>query len=668
MRFLNSIKNSKLLILGLYLLQFVILGIYFRDLYLKYAEFCPNLEFLTWDPDARLTTSIQIAASIRSFDLFEFLRLIFDSPTWPVLRNIPEAILIFRFGPGGVPVSLFTFAESILVIAVVPWILFRFLRNADVEKSAFPLFGIAAILFPIVWGGLLQNPGWMHYTFSGMLEIQGGLFFLFALLSFWELQNREDRNSENDRTASPWFLFTSVNLLFHTKYPYGYIFLFFGCLYLCVFRFQETKGLLREVFLYYGLGIGSGRKKRFRLIPIVCAILLIAISIFLSKEVLPGKTKAYLRYAAALLFWIVSNVSLWRIFYPKRSAAVADAADREPGVDVRNEDGLRRVTARFSIWRIFWTYCILPIGTWVLLHPDRFSSSGSTIRHAQGAGLLPGQSDGSLFSLTYFREIAENSFYFPYGGWILLSISALGIFTGWIRFRSENKTTASFFVFLSVAVSILGLTLMTPNHQPRHIYHLYPALLIAACLFARENFFDTPGFLKNISVFYYILIISFTFVYFIRNKGSIWDRTNLCFSGTDQSLFYSAHDAQEVLSRNLNRDSVLWNLLPLEHPNRPDITLSFFRAGWFAEKKVREKRKRETFDPKKLILSSATSASASSPNPDWFLVGSTCEETIRQAGFSSESFSEFLQSPKTRVNSFPIRGACVLHWKSGPGS
>ncbi|TGK27902.1 hypothetical protein EHQ12_00265 [Leptospira gomenensis] len=665
MRFLNSIKNSKLLILGLYLPQFVILGIYFRDLYLKYFEFCPNREFLTWDPDARLTTSIQIAASIRSFDLFEFLRLILDSPTWPVLRNLPEAILIFRFGPGGVPVSLFTFVESILVIAVVPWILFRFMRNGDGVKNAFPIFTIAAFLFPIVWGGLLLNPGWMHYSFSGMLEIQGGLFFLFVLIAFWDLLDRENLNPEKDGSQSPWFLFTSVNLLFHTKYPYGYIFLFFGVLFLCVFRFRETGELLRKFFLSFGLGIGSERKRRFRLIPIGASFLLIAISVLLSDNILIGKTKAYLRYAAVLSFWIVSTISLWRIFYPKRSekssVIVTDVSDKMNGLSASFEEEYGAASAGLSVWKIFWTFCILPIGTWVLLHPDRFSSSGSTIRHAQGAGLLPGQGDDSLFSLTYVREIAENSLYSPFGGWILLSVFVLGIFIGFLRYRKEKTPTASLFVFLSVAVSILGLTLMTPNHQPRHIYHLYPALFLGVCLFFRENFAGVSGTFRSISVFYYILIILFTAGYFIRNKASVWDRTNLCFSGTDQSLFYSAYDVEEVLSKNLNRDSVLWNLLPLEHPNRPDVTLSFFRAGWFAEKKVREKKKREQFDPQKRN----SFAAASYSNPDWFLIGSSCEETIRRAGFSKESFSEFARSPNTKLRSFPIRGACVLHWKNG---
>lgn len=176
MQFFDNIRSSKFLYLGLFLPQFVILGIYFRKLYLKFLSFCPNRNFLTWDPDARLVTSIRFAEAFRSFDPITIVRLIFDSPTWPVLRNFPEAWIVLVFGPEGTPVSLFTFGELILLFLIVPWVLFRFSKRKSRIAPAF--------LFPLVWAGLLQNPGFMHYSFSGMLEIQGGLFFFPPFLLF----------------------------------------------------------------------------------------------------------------------------------------------------------------------------------------------------------------------------------------------------------------------------------------------------------------------------------------------------------------------------------------------------------------------------------------------------------------------------------------------------
>ncbi|MBM9498808.1 hypothetical protein JWG44_00870 [Leptospira sp. 201903071] len=628
MRFSEILRFPKLLTIGFFLPQCVILGIYFRKLYFKFLTFCPNQNFLTWDPDARLVTSIRFAEAFRSFDLWTVLRLTFDSPTWPVFRNFPEAALVFFFGPGGTPVSLFTFAELILMFFIVPWILFRFAEKRSWIATAF--------LFPFVWGGLLQNPGWMHYTFSGMLEIQGGLFYLPAILALWELEtyfsSEENSNDKKDPETnrekahnadsySPWFLFFSANVLFHTKYPYGYIFVFFGVLYLSFFRFAETKDLIFQI-------LNSYRKNLKNAIPILIGFLLILVSVLLSKEILPGKTKGLLRYTGVLILWISVSHSLWKEFYPS----------------FKRKKGESSLFKEFSpVWKYFWTYCIFPIGCWVLLHPDRFSSSSSTIGHVQGAGLLPGQSDGSVFSLTYFQEILENSFYAPYGGALLLFGLFLGLCFGIFNYKKEKRIGASFFLILSILVSILGLTLMTPNHQPRHIYHLYPAMFVSIGMFCYEMFFSEK--LKFFSTLIYSVFLMFTTGYSIYNHFNVWERTNLCFSGVDPSLFYTAADAEEVFKKNLNRPSVFWNRLPLEHHNRPDLTLSFYRAGFIHRQDVREKRKKEEFDWEKNLLE----------KPDWFIAAKSCEEiegNLRPSG-SELKFSK-------EVEQFPIRGACIV--------
>ncbi|AOP35700.1 hypothetical protein A0128_18755 [Leptospira tipperaryensis] len=613
MRFSEILRFSKLLSIGLFLPQFVILGIYFRKLYFKFLTFCPNQNFLTWDPDARLVTSIRFAEAFRSFDLWTVVKLSFDSPTWPVLRNFPEALIVFFFGPGGTPVSLFTFAELIVLFCLVPWILFRFTEKKSWIATAF--------LFPLVWGGLLQNPGWMHYTFSGMLEIQGGLFYLPAILAFWELQKHPFKIEES---YSPWFLFFSVNVLFHTKYPYGYIFIFFGSLYLSFFRFQETKDLTFKI-------LNSYRKNGNKSISILIGVFLIFVSVVFSKEILPGKTKGLLRYVGSLIFWISISYSLWKEFYPSRA---------------KKEDVLFSFEGLSPVWKYFWTYSILPIGSWVLLHPDRFSSSSSTIGHAQGAGLLPGQGDGSVFTLTYFQEIFENSFYAPYGGAFLLFGLFLGFGFGIFQYRKEKQISASFFLILSILVSILGLTLMTPNHQSRHVYHLYPSMLVAIGIFCYETFVSKKFRILSFGV--YFVFIIFTAVYLVYNQFSVWEKTNLCFSGVDRSLFYTAEDAEDVFMKNVKRNSVFWNRLPLEHHNRPDLTLSFYRAGFINRQEVREKLKKEEFNLEKTSLT----------KPDWFIAAKSCEEI---EGNLWSSFQEIKFSKE--VEQFPIRGACIVQVK-----
>lgn len=735
MQFLDNIRSSKFLILGLFLPQFVILGIYFHKLYLKFLSFCPNKNFLTWDPDARLVTSIRFAEAFRSFDPIVIVRLVFDSPTWPVLRNFPEALIVLIFGSGGTPVSLFTFGELILLFLIVPWILFRFSKR---KSQIAPL-----LLFPLVWAGLLQNPGFMHYSFSGMLEIQGGLFFLPAVLAFWELQRYCSdeveilHSSQNPNSLvqegskqinsgfistksiladsySPWFLCISANLLFHTKYPYGYIFIFFGCLFLITFRFDETKQFIFKILNFYGLFLNESSFLRNRLerndsvfsiknvlekensdsfpknvsekrnfdslaknrsektksvfsrenffkrikwralIPIGFAILLILVTVILSKETLPGKTKAYLRYAGVLIFWISINFVVWKIFHrPQRRDETLRFKDRlknsilrfgsrsaQTGSTSRSSDA----ESFFYTWKYFWTYVIFPIGSWILIHPDRFSSSTSTIRHIQGAGLMPGQSEDSIFSFIYFHEILGNSFYAPYGGWVLCAGLIFGIIFGGFHFRKNHEVSASFFLFLSAFISILGLTLITPNHQPRHIYHLYPALLIAICIFCYERF--SEGRTKILSYLLYSIFIIFTLGYWSWKHFDIWERTNLCFSGTDRGLFFTAEDAESVFLKTVNRSSVLWNLLSLEHHNRPDITLSFYRAGFYNRQKVRERNKKEEFDLQKIRISGI----------NWFIVTDRCDEIGNRIGIPFEE----IEKSVSEIDWNPVRGACIL--------
>lgn len=632
MRFSEIFQFSKLLSVGLLLPQFVILGIYFKKLYFKFLTFCPNQNFLTWDPDARLVTSIRMAEAFRSFDLWTLLRLTFDSPTWPVLRNFPEALIVFFFGPGGSPVSFLTFAELIVLFCIVPWVLFRFTEKRSWIAIAF--------LFPIFWGPLLQNPGWMHYTFSGMLEIQGGLFYLPAILALWELQSyyssEENSNNHLDRelnkekarktdSYSPWFLFFSVNLLFHTKYPYGYIFVFFGCFFFFVFRFEETKDLFFRISNSY-------RENIKKTIPILIGILLMLLPVLFSKEILPGKTKGLLRYVGALIFWISVSYSLWKEFYSIRFEKVESSSKKEIS----------------SVWKNFWTSCIFPIGSWVLLHPDRFSSSNSTIGHVQGAGSMPGQGDGSVFSLTYFREILENSLYAPYGGALLLFGLYLGLCFGILLYQKEKRIEASFFLILSIFVSILGLTLMTPNHQPRHIYHLYPAMFVSIGIFCYERFVSKKLIFLS-GMMYSIFIILFT-GYSTYNYFNVWERSNLCFSGVDRSLYYTANDAEEVFIKNLNKPSVFWNRLPPQHHNRPDLTLSFFRAGFINRQEVREKRRKEEFRFEK-----------NRSERDWFIAAPSCEE-IEGNLWSSAVEPKFSKE----VEQFPIRGGCIVKVKGVP--
>ncbi|MFA4793827.1 hypothetical protein Q2296_04105 [Leptospira kirschneri] len=106
-----------------------------------------------------------------------------------------------------------------------------------------------------------------------MLEIQGTLLFLPALLAFREFQKyfldkektlsfykNENFTSQKDQAIlekpviskyySPWFLCISPNLLFHTKYTY--VFIFFCFLFLIVFHFDQTREFIFKILNFYG--------------------------------------------------------------------------------------------------------------------------------------------------------------------------------------------------------------------------------------------------------------------------------------------------------------------------------------------------------------------------------------------------------------------------------
>ncbi|EMF80634.1 hypothetical protein LEP1GSC188_3690 [Leptospira weilii serovar Topaz str. LT2116] len=111
-------------------------------------------------------------------------------------------------------------------------------------------------------------------------------------------------------------------------------------------------------------------------------------------------------------------------------------------------------------------------------------------------------------------------------------------------------------------------------------------------------------------------------------------------------MFFTAEDAESVFLKTVNRSSVLWNLLSLEHHNRPDITLSFYRAGFYNRQKVRERNKKEEFDLQKIRISGI----------NWFIVTDRCDEIGNRIGIPFEE----IEKSVSEIDWNPVRGACIL--------
>ncbi|WP_207763704.1 hypothetical protein [Leptospira perolatii] len=579
----------------------------------KFREYCPNKEFLTWDPDLRWIVTLNLADSIRRIDVLEILRIIFDSPTWPVFRNVLEVPFVYFFGTSGQVPGYITSGIFLIQLLLLPVCIFCLVDGKRNIK-----FILSVFLYPVVWGSLLQNPGFMLYTFTGMLEVQGALLYLLSLTFFLLWQGR---TTVSKRVV--WLGAISSFLLFQTKYPYGYLFLITS---LSLILLESSKETILELFKKWIQFLNRS--------PLYFKVLfLLAIFSFLASFLLPlkGKGPGLLRYVSC---WMLFAVFI--IFFKAKKDEIVYQKLSE-----------------------FWKFWIAPVVFWVLLHPDRFLSSQSTISHVQseGIGYGVGRESGFIFYTVYIKEFLNNSHYNAMAAFLIFAIWIFGIVELLFRrIRGEEISQGQRILFLCGA-SYTILTVFTPNHQVRHVYHLYPSLLvgIGLVLWRGVHGFSQRKIVVPITSLLFVGLLSTTAGYFLWNRNSVWSRTNLCFSGVAKEVYEFPNKAERKLRQITvpGRMYVFWNLLPDHSYNKPDLDLAAYRAGYENKALIQEKRKSDRINWEQ---------SVGSPMP-WILAALNCQEIESRICIPEEKENCHRELAKG-LRLIEFKNGCIGIWES----
>ncbi|MEM7179394.1 MAG: hypothetical protein AAF518_00660 [Spirochaetota bacterium] len=512
---------------------FLLLCLYY--IYQLFQLDCPNKDVLTWDADLRYITTLNMMDSLRNGQIFSFLFQIVDSPTWPVLRNLVEIPLFFLFGHSQVLDVYLTYATFVVLILSQGYIIWK---NTGMELT-FP------VLFFASWVTLFLSQPFLAYVFTGMMEVQGALFYTLSLFFLYQYLT----TSQIPAKKFLLLLFASSFCLFSTKYPYGYIFIFTTVL-LLAFLYTESAFLFASRYLIY---LFATLRRNPRMIFV---FLLLVIFLAVPPKYLPGKTKNYIKYAIALF-------SIWDFFtyvFKQKSQLLNLGYEKFLGL-------------------LQWV--ALPIFAWVLIHPDRFSSSGSTIAHIQTEGHQVGAEihKGWDYYTIFFRTYLQETFYYPWIAYILFALLVLAFLEGIYLYKKYRSLSFDFVCAFSCIISILGLTFLTPNHQARHIYHLYPAMFLAASLFLYRGFVSLPipAILRLVIYILYSSLLSFPV--FAEIEKNFAGRL-LCFTGTDRKAYELPRLIETEAKQFLKTNTIVINAINPQHVNKADTELLLNRIAY----------------------------------------------------------------------------------------
>ncbi len=557
-----------LLVFGVFYIFITCLFIFFLNE--KFLE-CPYLDFLSWDGNLRFITSLRMMDSIRNFEIFNFIKLVLDAPTWPTFRNLIQTFVFLIFDITGKSDTYITVSFLVLTLISFPIIF------------SYPKYNLRSIFYSLLGFLLLfYSNTYLLYSFSSMLEVQGGFFSLLFIYFFYRFQIQK---------SNIFPVFISLFLTYQTKYPYGYINIFFIIIYYIIFYNSDFYKLLSEYTLFL--------KNKKIIFTYIFLFLILGISILL-KNYLPGKLSFYLKYSFILIFYSINLIFILNNYKVNKS----------------------------KIMEIL-IFVVFPILLFTILHPDRVGSSMGTISHIQADGKAVGDITKhdlnyyiSFFYIIYY-DIWNNSeigiIFFVIQ--CLSVIKILNIFSN-SRFFDKNfqiielfrlilnkielnrnkflTKNPSFLYSFYILISLIGLTFLTPNHQSRHVFHLYPILIVSTLLYFKnstisfnlKNKLNKYLILKFIFYAKKILFILFLLLMFIYLNNFILNIYNnkfkdkyLCYGGIidiyDSPIFF-----EKELPTLLNENTFLINKIEIEHLNKVDTELVFSKIAYIKRSKL----------------------------------------------------------------------------------
>lgn len=478
----------------------------------NYQNSCENKEFLTWDPELRYIYSLELLDSLRRFEIINFLKLILDTPTWPPLRNLFHLPLFGVLGHDPEIDVYLSLVEFLILDSLLTYIAWKFLKGYFKKWVAFFLTKT-----------LYLSPALLVYSFSGMLEIQGGVFEILTTLFFLLYFSKK-----REFTKVEYFGLSFLGLYF-TKYPYGYMFLLAGGTILAIQEHSKIKPILTQ-FLKSG---------RTNFIPLILAIGLAIVYVLLPETYLTKKAPKYFKFAIGFLTFLA-----FVIFF------------------LREKTFLKETSSKIYS---FLKWGFLPVGIWTFVHPDRFGSSSSTINHIQKEGHLVGEAvekDWSYFT-QFFQTLFLDIWVEPkIGFWLGGVLIFIFVFQVIQRFK-KKQTSFSLIAWAILFIQVIQLTFFTPNHQARHVYHLVPLMILIVLLFLRELKIQV---FKNLIYFSVILI----WILIAPKLPKYFQTTYLCFSG--QGNFYQPiRSIEPHLDKLITKDVYLINHIEEAHLHRVNV-------------------------------------------------------------------------------------------------
>lgn len=433
------------------LFALLIVGFSLLAIFNHYSTDCPSQDVLSWDGTLRFIDVLDQHQDFRRGNYGRALFSLFEAPTWPPLRGIIMHFVILVTTGAPAP-ALNVFVSYAFFVLLFPSLLYIADRLGGGYAVTGPVFFVISIM-------LIQSRELPLYSLTAMLETQGMFFFLWSCYFVYRFY--EGGRSRPDRLVVAG-LFISVQGLFHTKYPYGVMFLFS----LFVYEFLRRPVIYFHVF--HLLKVRHFRRVRtFLIITFFLLIALLAGSGQLGDFGAHVKLSKFVVYAGFLLILIDFHVYL-----------------------LRDRLYLLSLLSPRTVLLYFTT--LFPALIWLFMHPVRFNSTLGTQQR-----IVSGISGDSFFSILFNRIF---DFRLLLTGLAILSlISILALIFAFLRqsmrssdaplrFRSAAKITLQCLHELLVhplgpptfllVLQLLILDFTTPNKQLRHIYHLLPALLL----------------------------------------------------------------------------------------------------------------------------------------------------------------------------------------------
>ncbi|MCB1179820.1 MAG: hypothetical protein KDK36_19745, partial [Leptospiraceae bacterium] len=367
--------------------------------------------------------------------IHKYIIQVFDSPHWPSLRNVIETIVFSITDPSPIVTVLISFALYALLPLGMLYVLW-------LEKANYLLTGALFLLGTLA---IIQAEPLQLYAFTGMIELQGALVFIFVAY-FLAKYFQSKPFPENKELG--WKVFLSTTLLYHSKYPYGYMLVLSLILLLLILNPYDSF----QTFIHFI----KVRSKTWKRNPRLYLILFCILALSLPSEYLKGKLPTYFKYLILVL------ISLDLFLYFKETAYT------------------------FSNSRVFFIlkWVVFPILLWMLSQPDRFGSYAGQITHVESQGSNPGQAvkkdlDYLLLFVTEFLLNGFQSFTLSY----LIFFSNLFIsIKGYYDYLKKRKITVSFIFSILCIITFLELSFFTTTRLARHTYHPFPVMMLSLLL------------------------------------------------------------------------------------------------------------------------------------------------------------------------------------------